>query len=127
MLFLERTWSRNGHKIKLCDVVPFIVMKGMALYDRLKEKDAWDIYFCIKNFEGGIQAFAKEFLPLKENKLAVDGLVKIRSKFSTIDSMGPSSVVAFEEVADKEEQDRLKRDAFEQVNALLNILEIESF
>jgi len=35
--------------------------------------------------------------------------------------------MAFEEVADKEEQDRLKRDAFEQVNALLNILGIESF
>jgi hypothetical protein len=34
--------------------VPFFVMKGMALHDRLKEKDAWDIYYCTKNYTGGI-------------------------------------------------------------------------
>jgi hypothetical protein len=117
----------NETDVYLSDVVPFIVMKGMALYDRLKEKDAWDIYYCLRHFEGGVQAFAKEFVPLKENKLVAEGLAKIRSKFVAMDSMGPTSVVAFEEVADKEEQDRLKRDAFEQVNALLDILEIASF
>jgi len=29
-------------------------MKGMALDDRLKEKDAWDIYYCIQNYPGGL-------------------------------------------------------------------------
>lgn len=38
--------------------------------------------------------------------------------------MGPSSVAAFEEVIDKEERDRLQRDAFEQVKSLLDILEV---
>jgi hypothetical protein len=39
--------ARNTVVVHLSDVVPFIVMKGMALYDRKKEKDAWDIYFCV--------------------------------------------------------------------------------
>jgi hypothetical protein len=32
--------------IRVASVVSFLVMKGMALHERLKEKDAWDIYFC---------------------------------------------------------------------------------
>ncbi len=114
----------NETEVYLSDVVPFIVMKGMALYDRLKEKDAWDIYYCLKHYNGGIQSLAKQFELLIENKLVIEGLSKILSKFSILDSIGPSSVVAFEELSDKEERDRLQRDAFEQVNALLVILKI---
>ena len=35
-------------------------MKGMALHDRLKEKDAWDIYFILINHPGGLDALAQE-------------------------------------------------------------------
>jgi hypothetical protein len=35
---------------KVSAVVPFIVMKGMALADRMKEKDAWDIYYCLVHY-----------------------------------------------------------------------------
>jgi hypothetical protein len=117
----------NETEVYLSDVIPFIIMKGMALHDRLKEKDAWDIYYCLKQFPGGIQDLTKQFEPLVENKLVSEGLSKIRSKFKTIDSVGPTSVVAFEEVADNEEQDRLRRDAYEQVNALLDKLKIAHF
>jgi hypothetical protein len=119
--------ASNEVEVYLSDVVPFIVMKGMALYGRAKEKDAWDIYYCIKHYEGGVRAFAKEFEPLKENKLVFEGLSKMRSKFIALDSIGPTSVVVFEEVAIKEERERLQRDAFEQINALLDILGITPF
>jgi len=33
--------------VRVAGIVPFIVMKAMALTDRLKEKDAWDIWFCL--------------------------------------------------------------------------------
>lgn len=119
--------ASNETEVYLSDVIPFIIMKGMALHDRLMEKDAWDIYYCLKHFHGGIQTLTIQFEPLIENKLVAEGLSKIRSKFKTIDSVGPTSVVAFEEVIDKEEQDRLRRDAFEQVDVLLNNLKVESF
>jgi hypothetical protein len=31
-------------------------MKGMALDERLKEKDDWGIYFCLLHYPGGISA-----------------------------------------------------------------------
>jgi hypothetical protein len=117
----------NEIEVYLSDVIPFIIMKGIALHDRLKKKDARDIYYCLKQFQGGIQALATQLEPLVENKLVLEGLSKIRAKFKTIDSIGAVSVLAFEEITDKEEHDRLKRDAFEQVNALLDNLKIESF
>ena len=31
------------------------------LKSRLKEKDAWDIYYCVRNFPGGVDALIQEF------------------------------------------------------------------
>ena len=39
--------ARKG--LKIADIVSFIAMKGFAMDGRLKEKDAWDIYYCLKN------------------------------------------------------------------------------
>jgi hypothetical protein len=39
--------GKNSAIVRVASIVPFLVIKGMALYDRLKEKDAWDIYFCL--------------------------------------------------------------------------------
>jgi len=49
--------------IRVASIVPFLVMKGMALDDRLKEKDAWDIYYCLLAYPGGIDALVEEFRP----------------------------------------------------------------
>ena len=117
----------NRVQVNLSEVVPFIVMKGMALYGRMNEKDAWDIHFCLKNFEGGIDALAKQFEPVIQNKLVQEGLRKIRAKFVSVDSLGPTSVADFDEITDKEARDRIKRDAYERVTALLDALKVSEF
>ena len=114
----------NEVSIKVADVAPFIVMKGMALDDRYKEKDAYDIYFTVSNYPGGIKSLSKEFESLKGNKLVIEGLGKIKSKFKEIDSSGPVWVVNFFEINNQEEKDRVQRDAFERVNAFLNLIDI---
>jgi hypothetical protein len=45
--------------IRVASIVPFFVMKGMALDELLKEKDAWDIYYCTLAYPGGIEALRK--------------------------------------------------------------------
>jgi len=117
----------NKVQVNLSDVVPFIAMKGMALYGRMKEKDAWDIFFCVRSHPGGIEGLAKEFESVLQNKLVQEGLRKIRAKFASIDGIGPTSVVDFDEIIDRDERDRIRRDAFERVNALLDILNITEF
>jgi hypothetical protein len=97
-------------------------MKGMALHDRVKEKDAYDIYFCIRNYPGGIDELAKEFLPFLNNQLVKEGLGKIAEKFLSPDHFGPVSIADFYEITEIEERMILQRDAFERVNALLQKL-----
>ena len=108
--------------VRVASVVPFLVMKGMAMHDRLKAKDAWDIYFCIRNYAGGIEALAREFDPLLGNGLVHEGLEKVAGKFAGVNHIGPRMVVEFEEIEDVEEREIVRRDAFEQVKALLRRL-----
>ena len=119
--------ATNRLTIKIADVIPFLVMKGMALWDRYKEKDAYDIYFTISNYPGGIQTLINIFKPVKSNRLVTEGLGKIKSKFIDIESPGPIWVVNFEEITDKEEKEIMKRDVFERVNTFLDALQIEPF
>jgi len=119
--------ARNEVNIKIADIIPFLVMKGMALWERYKEKDAYDIYFTLLHYHGGIDELVKIFKPLKSNKLLREGLGKIRAKFKNLDAPGPIWLINFEDVDEEEERERLKRDAYERVNAFLDALGIEEY
>ena len=105
--------------VRVASIVPFLVMKGMVLSDRLKEKDPWDIYYCVRYFPGGLDALAAEFRPNMRNGLVREGLEKIAAAFASVDHIGPVSVADFEEVTDPEDRALLCRDAFERVSLLL--------
>jgi hypothetical protein len=117
----------NEVNIKVASIGPFLVTKGMALWESSKEKHAYDIYYCCKYFPGGLEALAWAISPIANMKLAKEGLGKIRSKFATINSIGPNWVSDFLEVTDIEERDRIKREAFELVNSLMEKLGIVPF
>ena len=119
--------AKNEVIVKIPSVGAFLAMKGMALWDRMKEKDAYDIYYCCKHFPGGLPAIEKAIKPLMANKLAQEGLGKIHAKFLTVDSIGPSWVADFMEIIDKEEQERIKRESFELLNTLMDRLSIQPF
>ena len=108
--------------VRVAGIVPFLVMKGMALHDRLKPKDAWDIYFCVTNYPGGLDALVREFRPHLTHGLVAEGLHKIREKFLSPIHIGPKSVADFEEITDREARDLRQRDAFERIGHLLGQL-----
>lgn len=111
--------GKDSASIRVASIVPFLVMKGMALHDRLKEKDAWDVYFCVRNYPGGVEALVREFRPHIGHGLVKEGLLKIKEKFASPEHTGPKFVADFEEITDREEREMLQRDAFERVNFLL--------
>jgi len=119
--------ARNEVNIKIAGIIPFLVMKGMALWERYKEKDAYDIYFTLLHYPGGIDELVKTFRPFKSNKLVCEGLGKIRAKYISTEAPGPVWLINFEDVDEEEERERLKRDAYERVNAFLDSLGIEEF
>jgi len=108
--------------LRVASIVPFLVMKAMAMAGRLIEKDAWDIYYCIRYYPGGISKLVEEFRPHLENGLVQEALTKIAEKFASPEHVGPKHVADFEDVTDPEERDLLQRDAFERVNALISRL-----
>ncbi|MCK4297617.1 MAG: hypothetical protein KAX28_13290 [Candidatus Marinimicrobia bacterium] len=117
----------NEVSIKVSNVVPFIVMKGMALWKSPKEKHPYDIYFIISNYTGGLDSIVKTFKPYLGNKLVLEGLGKIKKKFETPGSIGPTWIANFESHLSEEDKDLLRRDAFERVKAFLDQLNIEAF
>jgi hypothetical protein len=124
---LEGTLPEGGKDsvvIRVAGIVPFLIMKAMALADRMKNKDAWDIYFCLRNYPGGNEALAEVFRPHLGNKLVLEGLEKIHAKFATPEHVGPIWCADFDEIADAEDRAVRIRDAFERVNDLLQRLGI---
>jgi hypothetical protein len=118
--------GRDSVSVRVASIVPSFVMKGMALHDRMKEKDAWDLYFCIKNYPGGIEALASEFRPHLTHQLVREGLKKIAKKFASVDHIGPKFVADFEEVSDPDDRNLIQRDAFERVGLLLKKLGVST-
>lgn len=93
--------------VRVAGIVPFLVMKGMALADRIKEKDAWDIYYSVRNYPGGLDALVQEFRPHVTHGLVQEGLQKIAEKFASPTHVGPKWVADFEEISDDEERQRI--------------------
>jgi len=114
----------NEVRVRVAVVSAFLVMKGFALDDRKKEKDAYDIYFCLANYPAGIDGLIKEFEPLMNNGLVRESLGKICGKFRTIDSIGPVWAAQVVQAAGGD-YEFARRDAFERAKALLDALGIE--
>ena len=111
-------------EINVASVASFLVIKGMALNSRLKEKDAWDIFYCIRHYPGGAESLVQEFQPLLAHGLVQEGLRNIAEKFSSTSAVGPTHVADFEEITDPSERALIQRDAFERVGQLLSDLGI---
>lgn len=105
--------------IRVASIVPFLVMKAMALSGRLMEKDAWDIYYCIRYYPGGLDKLTEEFKPHLNNGLVKEALDKIAEKFASPEHVGPKHVADFDDINDPEERTFIQRDAYERVNALI--------
>lgn len=116
--------GKDQARVRVSSVAAFLVMKGMALHDRLKEKDAWDIYFTLSNYPGGVDALIHEIRPHLGHGLVQEGLRKIAEKFATPEHVGPKFVADFEDPLSEEERTLIIRDAFERVDYLMRALGI---
>ncbi|WP_396271090.1 nucleotidyl transferase AbiEii/AbiGii toxin family protein [Ideonella sp.] len=115
----------NSLEIRVASIPALLVMKGYALAGRDKQKDAYDIYFSVREFEGGPEVLAHECAELLTDTIAMKGLQNIAEKFSAMDAYGPITVRRFlsesAALGDMTE-DQVQRDAYEQVNAWLQRL-----
>jgi hypothetical protein len=114
--------SPDSTRIRVANIVPFLVMKAIALDARMKEKDAWDIYYCLSQYPEGLDRLAEAFKPHLGHRLVQEGLLKLAGKFRSPEDFGPASVARFEELGDPEARALRQRDAFERMAYLLRKL-----
>jgi len=89
-----------------------ILLKSFALNNRLKEKDAWDIYYCLKHNPEGMDQIVHDFQLIKKHALVQEAIIILGEKFSSPTAVGPTHVAHFEDVTDSAEQDLIQRDAY---------------
>ncbi|MBJ7418058.1 MAG: hypothetical protein JHC88_21845 [Niveispirillum sp.] len=114
--------GRNRVDIAVCSIPALLALKGYALSGRLKQKDAYDIYYCIRNYPGGVDALANDCQPVLKTENGRQGFRYIADKFGDWDSFGPTCVRQFIEetrIAADLTPDQWQTDAYEQVRVLL--------
>ena len=125
MVAIDSEMSDGGHNrvhIAVASIPALLAMKGYAIANRQKPKDAYDIYFCIRNFPDGLDALVAETKPLLEVDTARKGYLLIAGKFRDVNDFGPTRVRQFVEGSDvlgERTADQWQQDAFGQVNAWL--------
>jgi len=116
---------QNSVNLRVASIPALLVMKGYALVGRNKPKDAYDIYYVIRQFDGGPEILAEACKPLLENEVALRGFQNIAGKFTHLNDYGPETIKRFlSESGDPEGRTdaQILQDAYAQVRAWFKVL-----
>ena len=81
--------------IWICGPAAYIVLKALAFDGRGDEKDAYDLYFVVRNIDGGPDRIGLATQPLLGDSLAQQALAILRRDFSDHGGIGPRRVAEF--------------------------------
>jgi hypothetical protein len=115
----------NRVEIAVCSIPALLAMKGHAIRGRHKEKDAYDIYYCIRNYPNGIEALAEACRSLRGQASAEEGYRYIAEKFDALGGYGPTNVRKFAEatqILGDRSPEQWQQDAFGQVDGWLRAM-----
>ena len=79
----------------VCGPGAFVVLKALAFHLRGENKDAYDLYYVVRNYGGGIPDVTASLKPLLNDQSAKVALEYLRSDFNNRESIGPSRVAHF--------------------------------
>ena len=112
----------NRVRIAVASIPALLAMKGYAIDNRLKRKDAYDIYYCVRNYPGNVDVLVAASMPFLDVETARRGYRLIAGKFRSVHDFGPVSVRQFVEGSHAlggRTADQWQQDAFGQVHAWL--------
>lgn len=81
--------SINQVTARLVAPEAYILIKAVALDERTKDKDAYDVAFVLKHYQPSLADLAKKVRAISRAGIGKDALELLRTKFRTIDSVGP--------------------------------------
>lgn len=117
----KNVWGEDlTRTIKICNPGVFIVLKALTNQHRRKPKDAYDLYYLIRNFGTGVEDVAFFLKPLRATEIGADAIEFLREEFAEVDGTGPKRVAQFLGAGDDPE---LKADVVGYVAELLRLIE----
>lgn len=110
----------NTVTLRIASIADFLVMKAFALSGRDKPKDAYDICFCLDNYEGGHKALAAVWKArLQDDPRIQKALEILVEKFATVSSYGPQQLVSFHNAPTQEIREQQSQRAYQLVQAFI--------
>jgi hypothetical protein len=79
----------------VCGPGAFVVLKGLAFHMRGENKDAYDLYYLVRNYGNGVGEVVRALRPLLGDADANTALDYIRGDFIRHDATGPVRVASF--------------------------------
>lgn len=106
--------------VKVCGAGAFVVLKSFALRLRGENKDAYDLYYVLRNFGSGPSAVAQRLKPLLGDEKAQEALRYLKDEYADASSVGPKRAAAFVTGDDDSE---IQQDAADFVRQLFAALQ----
>lgn len=89
----------KGEKAKrsiwVCGPGAFVVLKALAFRGRGENKDAYDLFYHIRNYGAGVQEIADALKPMRGETEVAKALEILKEDFSERDALGPVRVANF--------------------------------
>lgn len=79
----------------VCGPGAFVLLKALAFRGRGDNKDAYDLYYLVRNYGGGVEDVAASLRPLLEDVEAKQAMEVLRTDFLDYDGTGPRRVADF--------------------------------
>jgi hypothetical protein len=82
-------------EICVCGAGAFVVLKALAFHIRGENKDAYDLFYLLRNYGRGLSDVAAELRPLLMDASALRAMEYLRGDFQESDSTGPRRAADF--------------------------------
>jgi hypothetical protein len=79
----------------VCGPGAYVVLKALAFENRGEEKDAYDLYYVLRNFGTGVKDVAQRLRPLLKSAHVKRALATLERDFLSADGVGPLRVARF--------------------------------
>ena len=79
----------------MCGPGAFVIVKAFAFGARGENKDAYDLYYMIRNYGSDVDDISKHLNPILHEQATLKALQLLRRDFSDPDGLGPRRVAEF--------------------------------
>lgn len=84
-----------AREVWVCGPGAYVVLKALAFGSRGENKDAYDLFYVVRNFGSGVEDVAECLRPLVDDPAGAEAMALLRRDFLDHSGVGPRRVAAF--------------------------------